>query len=507
MVEATSFNRTKVHGAGAPHAIGIAYPTFEGGGTSDSSRCDNLIFVQRRITLGCALLFALACGDDVSSSGDTGIDAAPTPDAFSDVRASDGGPSAFDASASDAGADSGSDAGNDAGTDAGPSGIVVYTADHQHSPIPESLSTGLQARLAADRSANVFAKIGDSITVSTNYLRCFGGERFDLDGRPLEATRAFYDGGDAAGDDPFRRESGAATVGWHAGRALAGSPSPLDRELAALRPSLATVMFGTNDIGITGLEGFAENLYDVVDTVLASGAIPIVSTIPARQDSASANAEVPRFNLVARAIAQTRQVPLVDLHRSLEALANRGLGGDNLHPSSFRGGACMLTGEGLAFGYNMRNLVTLEALDRTRRALAGEAPDGEATRLVGTGTHEAPFEVGALPFVHGDDTMRSSERRFDTYDGCSATQNESGPELVYRVALSAPTTLRARVFDRGSVDVDIHILTRLDTAACVARDHNETSARVDGPEAFIVVDSWVGDAERGGEFLLVVDAI
>ncbi len=103
--------------------------------------------------------------------------------------------------------------------------------------------------------------------------------------------------------------------------------------------------------------------------------------------------------------------------------------------------------------------------------------------------------------------MRSSERRFDAYDGCSAAQNESGPELVYRVALTGPTTLRARIFDRGSVDVDVHILTRLETAACVARDHNEASARVDGSEAFIIVDSWVGDAERGGEFLLVVDAI
>lgn len=438
---------------------------------------------------------------------DSGVDALPGVDATTDVSASDAGPSSMDASVNDAGRDAGNDAGRDAGTDSGPSGIVAYTADRLHSPIPESLVAELQARAAPDRTANVFAKVGDSITVSTNYLRCFGGDRFDLGGRPLEETRVHYDGGDAAGSDPFQRESGAATVGWHAGRALAGSPSPLDRELAALRPAVATVMFGTNDIGITGLEGFAENLYNVVDTVLASGAIPIVSTIPARQDSASANAEVPRFNLVARAIAQTRQVPLVDLHRSLAPLANRGLGGDNLHPSSFRGGACMLTEEGLAFGYNMRNLVTLEALDRTRRALNGVAADGEVPRVIGTGTHDAPFEISALPFVHGDDTMRSSERRFDAYDGCSATQNESGPELVYRVALAGPTTLRARIFDRGSVDVDIHILTRLETAACVGRDHNETSARVDGAEAFIVVDSWVGDAERGGEFLLVVDAI
>ena len=455
-----------------------------------------------------ALAFGLcACGEDSALQDAALQDAAPdaVPDAaLHDAGLSDSG-APQDVRMADALAPM--DAGADAGIDAGPLGAVFYSDERVHSPIPPSLVTGLQGRLASDRAMDVFAKVGDSITVSNSYLRCFGGERFDLGGRSLETTRAYYSGGDAAGSDPFRRESGAATVGWHAGRALAGSPSPLDQELAALRPAVATVMFGTNDIGITGLEGYANNLYDVVDAVLASGAIPILSTIPARQDSASANAEVPRFNLVARAIAQTRQVPLVDLHQALEPLANRGLGGDNLHPSSFGGGACMLTPEGLAFGYNMRNLVTLEALDRTRRALQGEASDEVAERLVGTGTHETPFEITSLPFVHGDDTMRSPERIFDAYEGCAAPQNESGPELVYRVPLDAPTTLRARVFDRGSVDVDIHILSRLDTSACLARDHNEASARVEGDVAYIVVDTWVGDAERGGEFLLVVDAL
>jgi hypothetical protein len=51
----------------------------------------------------------------------------------------------------------------------------------------------------------------------------------------------------------------------------------------------------------------------IVDRLLAEGIIPILSTIPPRDDSASADRMVPRYNAVVRAIAQTRGVPLVDL--------------------------------------------------------------------------------------------------------------------------------------------------------------------------------------------------
>ena len=167
----------------------------------------------------------------------------------------------------------------------------------------------------------------------------------------------------------------------------------------------------------------------------------------------------------------------------------------------------MLTADGLRSGYNMRNLVTLEALDRVRRTLAGETLDASGENIAGNGSHASPFVVTTLPFVHGDDTTRSAERLFSSYDGCSAPQNEGGPEIVYRLDLAAPATVRARVFDRGSVDVDVHLLGDLSTASCAARGHMEATTRFAAGTHYIVVDTWVGDSEQGGEYLLVVDTI
>ena len=68
-----------------------------------------------------------------------------------------------------------------------------------------------------------------------------------------------------------------------------------------------------------------------------------------------------------RAIAQGRGVPLVDLHHALTPLPNRGISQDGIHPSVAPSGACRLTSTGLQYGYNVRNLLTLDTgfpLDR-----------------------------------------------------------------------------------------------------------------------------------------------
>ena len=48
---------------------------------------------------------------------------------------------------------------------------------------------------------------------------------------------------------PFDRVSAAAQSGRTAAWVLAGDPSPVASELDAIQPSIALVMFGTNDIG------------------------------------------------------------------------------------------------------------------------------------------------------------------------------------------------------------------------------------------------------------------
>ena len=432
----------------------------------------------------------LGCGDDVvaiDARGDGGP-VAPRPE--------DGGPIA------------------DGAVDDRDMGSAVlhperYVAGPVHSPLTPFVAQNLrEVRARASRDEAVFAKVGDSITVSAGFLRCFAGSSVDLGGRPLAAALDHFRSGDAAGTSPFARESLAAGVGWHAGRVLTGTPPPLAQETAAIDPAFALVMFGTNDIGIVSLDQYAGNLLDIADRLLDAGIVPVMSTFPPRGDDPAVNREVPFWNLAVRAVAEARQVPLVDLHRVLSAIPDFGLGSDGIHLSTFGGGACALSAEALQDGSNARNSVSAEALARLHAVLVedGAPPDGAGPPLVGSGTHADPWVVDALPFTHSANTLFADERVLSTYTGCASDSDESGPEHVYRLDLAEAATVRLNVHDRGETDVDLHVLSALDEGACVARDHREIEVALGAGTHFVVVDTFVSSRELAGEYLLTLGA-
>ncbi len=387
-------------------------------------------------------------------------------------------------------------------------GAVQYPIGARHSPITAEIAANLIAiaALGPGQDEHVFAKVGDSITESSFFLRCFDGGTIDLDGRAaLDATLAHFRAGDAAGVSPFLRDSVADRSGWSARGPLGGEPSYLDQELAAIAPRYASLMFGTNDVGFRGHDLFGSDLWAIVDALIARGVIPVMSTIPPRDDDASADARVPLFNLIIRAIAQGRGVPLVDYHPELLALDGHGLIKDGVHPSARQGG-CVFTPEGLQGGMNLRNLLVAEGLDRARRAVQGEAPpDLDAAYRLGAGGHADPIRAGTT-FVDLGDT-RGGERVIDRYDGCAAAQDERGPEVVYELTVATAAVVEAYVVDQGDTDVDVHILAGgADGDACVGRGHDQASAAVLPGTVRVVVDSFTDDAgtEHAGEFLLVV---
>src|SRR4029079_7772072 len=124
----------------------------------------------------------------------------------------------------------------------------------------------------------------------------------------------------------FDRTSLSATIGWSAFSPLQGMPTPLQQELDAAQPRYATVMFGTNDVGFGDTHMFGRNMFTLIDAIASQGVVPIISSVPPRDDSASIDAWVPRYNLVARGIAQARKVPFIDLHRELLNVPAHGLG-------------------------------------------------------------------------------------------------------------------------------------------------------------------------------------
>jgi len=261
---------------------------------------------------------------------------------------------------------------------------------------------------------------------------------------------------------------------------------------------------------LSAVFGFGSNMLDLVDELTDRGVVPALLTIPPRGDSSEADAWVPTYNAVIRGIAQGRQIPLINLELGLRAIDGYGLTGDGVHLNALYDYgylACDLTKEGLAYGNNTRNLLILDGLDRLRRAvLEGEALDEAGTAQEGSGTVPDPLAIASLPFTALGDTRDDISSAIDVYDGCEATQDESGPELIYSLVLEQRTAVRALVFDRGDVDIDLHLLGETASGTdCLARDDSDIETTLEPGSYHFVLDSYVSSGDvRSGEYLFVL---
>ncbi|MBC8099418.1 MAG: hypothetical protein H7Y11_08240, partial [Armatimonadetes bacterium] len=221
---------------------------------------------------------------------------------------------------------------------------------------------------------DVFSKIGDSITVSPMYLQALGDELYTLDEYGhLQAVITHFSATTARTGNSFTNQSLAATVGWAANAALIPynangalcriGETPLDCEYRLVQPSFALVMFGTNDVGYRFAEEYRQDLTRIVQRSEELGIIALLSTIPARPGY---DVNVDAFNTVVRDVAAAHSLPVWEYGAALAALPNRGLSGDNVHPSSPPGGynsAGDFRADNLCYGYVVRNLTALQLLD------------------------------------------------------------------------------------------------------------------------------------------------
>jgi hypothetical protein len=375
-----------------------------------------------------------------------------------------------------------------------------YPAGALHSPMSASVVEKMRAVLAASpHKKNVFAKVGASNTVNTNFAHCFAGNDVRWEGHErFEPTRAFFSG--------YDRTSLAATVGWGAAAALKGEPNALEQEVAAIDPAFAVVLFGTNDTVESNVIPFERALGKVIDELLALRVVPLVSTIPPRADRETANALVPEMNAVIRVVAQSRQVPFMDLWQKLVVLPDYGLISDGIHMSvHVQGGAhgCWFGADALDEGMNIRNLVTIESLHRARsHLLEGAAPEATPPDLAGKGSWDQPLVIDALPFVDARDTKLSTEGKVASY--ACGTQDESGPEIVYALTLDRPRKVRARVYPDDGVDIDLHWLSSKDPASCTARADKTLEATLPAGTHYLAADTFTN---KSGAFRLTVVAL
>jgi hypothetical protein len=403
---------------------------------------------------------------------------------------------------------------SDGGDSDGPpptTGPTRYPAGVLHSAMSPAVVDRLSLVLSSGgQRPAVFAKVGDSITADTHFLSCFAGTDLMLQASSGdEPTRQYFTATDLGGTTSFDRTSLAAGVSWHATTELV-SPSPLTEEVDAIQPGFAVMMLGTNDTDPTNsnaLYAFESALTADVDALLARGVVPLISSIPPRGDDATANAMVPEMNAVVRAIAQHRQIPYMDFWQTLIALPSYGLGADGVHPQVYVSGSvhgCWFTDPALQFGVNQRNKLVLDALDRVKRAVVdGTLSEAAPPPLAGSGTWTDPYVVDALPFVDAADTTLSTTSMVDVYS--CAPQNEGGPEIVYRIDVTQPATLRARVFVDSGVDVDLQWLSAPDGNSCISRADKTIDLAATPGTYWLSVDSYVSSGVvKAGAYRLTV---
>lgn len=155
--------------------------------------------------------------------------------------------------------------------------------------------------------------------------------------------------------------------------------TPLRCELTVIRPAFAVVMFGTNDLEAgVDLASYAHNLRRIGQELLEAGVIPVFSTIPPRPRHRRADARVSGYNQTVKAVADELGLPLWNYWAQLDGpeVLGRGISGDGVHPNVWRYGGDF-SATGLRYGYNLRSLGALRALDRLWRVVALDgAPEG-----------------------------------------------------------------------------------------------------------------------------------
>lgn len=243
-----------------------------------------------------------------------------------------------------------------------------------------------QAGLQAGNNPRAFSKLGDCMTDNAEFLVPLAKGAYDL-GRyaALKPVIAKFAGAPSRQGKPWTLDAfaspGLAAAGgfnsagpldatWSDPQWCQAGETPLACEYRVVKPSLALIMFGTNDVAATEPAAYESYLRQIIAETLARNIVPVLHTFPNRPENPERAALLNQ--IVARVAADTG-VPLVNLNRALDGLPNHGVGlTDTTHLSVPPDGRVdVFTDENLRYGFTMRNLVTLQALDVVLRGVGG----------------------------------------------------------------------------------------------------------------------------------------
>jgi hypothetical protein len=216
-----------------------------------------------------------------------------------------------------------------------------------------------------------FSMVGDSNTDNPAFLLPFDLGAYRLgDYADLQLTIDYFKGS-------FARDSAAARGGFSTakvldpgeaaadGRCQAGE-SPLACEYRLHRPSAALILLGTGDQHTW--QGFEARYRQIIQYSLAQGVIPVLITKADDLESLENTAPPGFINAVIRRLAAEYDVPLLDLRAAVDPLPNRGCLPDGFHYNAPPDGrSADFDAQHLQYGYTVRNLTALQALDALRQ--------------------------------------------------------------------------------------------------------------------------------------------
>jgi hypothetical protein len=222
--------------------------------------------------------------------------------------------------------------------------------------------------LLKGNNPQAYSKVGDCNVTAPYFLSEFDSPgKYELDSYTgLQETIDYFSGSHS-------RTSLAAKQGltahavlsmlWVDWKECETYETPLTCEYRQNRPMYAIIAFGTNDA--SGNVDFDKALRRVVDMTIGNGVIPILST---KADNAEGDNS---YNRAIVNLAYEYELPVWNYWAAAHPLYNHGLKDKEhmQHLSEGKLGLYNFTPDNLKYGWPVRNLTALQALDAVRRAV------------------------------------------------------------------------------------------------------------------------------------------
>jgi lysophospholipase L1-like esterase len=278
-----------------------------------------------------------------------------------------------------------------------------------------------QAHAHATGKPGVLLHLGDSITYSMAY---FAPLQYADTAKMSPSTRAALQLVNAHMKTECYRWKGT-DKGNYSGQTASWGRQHIDRWIADLRPEVALIMFGTNDIRRGSIEAHIANLRALIETCLDRGVIVILSTIPPMHGF---DDKVLQTVELQRQLAVELKVPLIDFYAhvmnrrplnwdgSLPQFESYSqwevptiISRDGVHPSNPTPWKRDYTEEGLSRNGNvLRSFLTLMAYSEIIRVvIQGDEPSEVSRTLLGARPPKPPNlpDVEPPPQPHEDSRL------------------------------------------------------------------------------------------------------